>query len=43
MPLTKPALVNEEPGRPITAQGWNAIVDAFWTWVNTSLSRTGPE
>ena len=29
MPLTKPALVNEEPGRPITAQGWNAIVDAI--------------
>lgn len=29
MSLVKPALVNEEPGRPITAQGWNAIVDAL--------------
>lgn len=29
MPLTKPALVNEQPGHPITAQGWNAIVDAI--------------
>lgn len=29
MPLVKPPLVNEEPGRPITAQGWNAIVDAL--------------
>jgi len=29
MPLVKPPLVNEEPGRPITAQGWNAIVGAI--------------
>lgn len=29
MSLVKPPLVNEEPGRPITAQGWNAIVDAL--------------
>lgn len=29
MPLTKPALVHADPGRPITAQAWNAIVDAI--------------
>jgi hypothetical protein len=28
MPLDKPTLPTAEPGRPITAQGWNAIVDA---------------
>jgi hypothetical protein len=27
MPLTKPALAAAEPGMPITAQSWNAIVD----------------
>jgi hypothetical protein len=29
MPLEKPPLATVEPGRPITAQGWNAIVDAL--------------
>lgn len=28
MPIDKPPLPTAEPGRPITAQGWNAIVDA---------------
>jgi hypothetical protein len=28
MPLVKPTLPPAEPGRPITAQGWNEIVDA---------------
>jgi hypothetical protein len=28
MSLTKPALVHADPGRPVTAQAWNAIVDA---------------
>lgn len=31
MPLTKPALVHADPGRPVTAQAWNAIVDAIGT------------
>jgi hypothetical protein len=29
MPLEKPPLATVEPGRPITAQGWNEIVDAL--------------
>jgi hypothetical protein len=29
MPFTPPALVHAEPGRPITAQAWNALVDAI--------------
>jgi hypothetical protein len=29
VPLVKPPLATVEPGRPITAQGWNAIVDAL--------------
>ncbi len=29
MPLVKPPLASVEPGRPITAQGWNAIVDGL--------------
>ena len=29
MALEKPPLASVEPGRPITAQGWNAIVDAL--------------
>ena len=29
MALVKPPLVEVQPGRPITAQGWNAIVDAL--------------
>jgi hypothetical protein len=29
MPLDKPPLPTASPGRPITAQGWNAIVDAL--------------
>ena len=29
MPLTKPPLPTVEPGRPITAQGWNGIVDGL--------------
>ena len=29
MALVKPPLATVEPGRPITAQGWNAIVDAL--------------
>jgi hypothetical protein len=29
MPLEKPPLAPAEPGRPITAQGWNQIVDAL--------------
>lgn len=29
MPLEKPPLPHAEAGRPITAQGWNAIVDAL--------------
>src|SRR5918996_1598786 len=29
MALTKPPLATVEPGRPITAQGWNAIVEAL--------------
>lgn len=29
MALTKPPLVTVDPGRPITAQGWNAIVNAL--------------
>lgn len=28
-PIEKPPLVSAEPGRPITAQGWNSIVDAL--------------
>lgn len=31
MPLTKPALVHADPGRPVTAQAWNALVDAIGT------------
>jgi hypothetical protein len=31
MSLTKPALVHADPGRPVTAQAWNAIVDAVGT------------
>jgi hypothetical protein len=27
MALTKPALTNVQPGEPVTAQGWNTIVD----------------
>jgi len=29
MALTKPPLATVEPGRPITAQGWNAIIDGL--------------
>jgi hypothetical protein len=29
MPLEKPPLATAEPGRPITAQGWNQIVNAL--------------
>ena len=29
MPLVKPALANAVPGKPVTAQAWNAIVDAL--------------
>ncbi len=29
MPLTKPALATADPGRPITAQAWNAITAAI--------------
>jgi hypothetical protein len=29
VPLEKPPLATVEPGRPITAQGWNAIVNAL--------------
>ena len=29
MALVKPPLASVEPGRPITAQGWNQIVDAL--------------
>lgn len=29
MPLIKPALVHADPGRPVTAQAWNALVDAI--------------
>ncbi|MEY4748462.1 MAG: hypothetical protein RIQ60_676 [Pseudomonadota bacterium] len=29
MSFTPPALVHAEPGRPITAQAWNALVDAI--------------
>jgi hypothetical protein len=29
VPLVKPPLATVEPGRPITAQGWNAIVDSL--------------
>jgi hypothetical protein len=29
MALTKPALVHVNPGEPVTAQGWNAIVDGL--------------
>jgi hypothetical protein len=29
MPLTKPALATADPGRPITAQAWNALVSAI--------------
>jgi hypothetical protein len=29
MALTKPALANVNPGEPVTAQGWNAIVDGL--------------
>ena len=31
MSLIKPALVHADPGRPVTAQAWNAIVDAVGT------------
>jgi hypothetical protein len=29
VPLVKPPLATVEPGRPVTAQGWNAIVNAL--------------
>jgi hypothetical protein len=29
MPLTKPALVNVTAGQPVTAEGWNVIVDGL--------------
>lgn len=29
MALTKPALANVNPGEPVTAQGWNSIVDGL--------------
>ena len=29
MALTKPALTNVQPGEPVTAQGWNTIVDGL--------------
>ena len=29
MALTKPALANVNPGEPVTAQGWNAVVDGL--------------
>ena len=29
MPLVKPPLATVEPGRPVTAQGWNAIIDGL--------------
>ena len=37
MSIPKPALVQAEPGRPVTAQAWNAVlgaVDALYDAVN---------
>ena len=38
MALVKPPLATVEPGRPITAQGWNAIVDALGTLYDAVLA-----
>ena len=38
MALVKPPLADVEPGRPITAQGWNAIVGALGTLYDAVLA-----
>ncbi len=38
MPLEKPPLATVEPGRPITAQGWNEIVNALGTLYDAVLA-----
>ena len=38
MALVKPPLASVEPGRPVTAQGWNAIVDALGTLYDAVLA-----
>jgi hypothetical protein len=36
--LVKPPLVNVQPGQPITAQGWNAVVDGLSTLYDAVLA-----
>jgi hypothetical protein len=36
--LVKPPLVNVQPGQPITAQGWNALVDGLSTLYDAVLA-----
>jgi hypothetical protein len=38
MALEKPPLAHVDPGRPITAQGWNAIVDALSSLYDSVLA-----
>jgi len=41
MPLTKPTLASVSPGQPVTAQGWNAIVDGLDTLYDAVLALGG--
>jgi hypothetical protein len=38
MSLSKPALAEVSPGQPVTAQGWNAIIDAIDTLYDFALA-----
>ena len=42
MALEKPPLPHVEPGRPVTAQGWNAIVDGAAVRSTTPSSPSAP-
>jgi hypothetical protein len=41
MPLTKPPLVDVSPGQPVTAQGWNVVVDGLADLFDEVLSLGG--
>ena len=41
MPLTKPPLADVSPGQPVTAQGWNVIVDGLSDLFDEVLSLGG--
>jgi hypothetical protein len=41
MTLVKPALANAEPGKPITAQAWNAVTGAIGTLYDAVAAMSG--